>query len=452
MEVVLRDNLFGLEIDPRCTQIAAFNLAWTAWRMVGYRPLPQMNLACSGLGINAREEDWVKLAGKDERARETMRRLYHLFQQAPVLGSLISPKRVGGSLFAAEFEKVRPMLQKALSAEQSSAAEAELAVTAQGLLAATAILTDTFTLVATNVPYLTALKHSEPLKEHCSSYAYEGRNDLATAMLMRWLPSAATTAAIYPHQVMFQVKHGGFRKYFLTSNQLLLLADIGEGGSQAASAAGAFVCLSISSSAKAAQGHIFLTIDAKSAAGPAEKAGCLISAPLRQVDQSVCLGLAIQQLRFRRYPTARRSVNLPSACKEHPQATMTDTFSSSGNTPQSLPGWRAFHGVPSGLNASCDGASRLVRWQEMENDGSPAIRGEAAWGRRGIIFGKMRSLPFSRYFGERFSNSSPVIVPRRESDLGALWAFTASGRLASALRELNPAIAIRKRLFDKNTL
>ena len=58
---VLRDNLFGLELDNRCTQIAAFNLALTAWRMVGgFRELPQLNLACSGLGINAKEEEWVK--------------------------------------------------------------------------------------------------------------------------------------------------------------------------------------------------------------------------------------------------------------------------------------------------------------------------------------------------------------------------------------------------------
>ena len=32
VDAVLRDNLFGLEIDPRCTQIAAFNLAFAAWR------------------------------------------------------------------------------------------------------------------------------------------------------------------------------------------------------------------------------------------------------------------------------------------------------------------------------------------------------------------------------------------------------------------------------------
>ncbi len=48
---VLRDNLFSLEIDPRCTQIAAFNLALAAWRRVGYRALPRLNLACSGLAI-----------------------------------------------------------------------------------------------------------------------------------------------------------------------------------------------------------------------------------------------------------------------------------------------------------------------------------------------------------------------------------------------------------------
>jgi hypothetical protein len=36
---VLRENLFGLEIDPRCAQIAAFNLALAAWRLAT-RPRP----------------------------------------------------------------------------------------------------------------------------------------------------------------------------------------------------------------------------------------------------------------------------------------------------------------------------------------------------------------------------------------------------------------------------
>src|SRR2546430_8380438 len=40
---VLRDNLFGLELDPRCTQIAAFALALQAWKTGGYRQLPIPN-------------------------------------------------------------------------------------------------------------------------------------------------------------------------------------------------------------------------------------------------------------------------------------------------------------------------------------------------------------------------------------------------------------------------
>ena len=51
---VIEVNLFGLEIDPRCTQIAAFNLALAAWRRMGHCKLPAMNLASSGLAPYAR--------------------------------------------------------------------------------------------------------------------------------------------------------------------------------------------------------------------------------------------------------------------------------------------------------------------------------------------------------------------------------------------------------------
>ena len=64
---VIRDNLFGLEIDPRCTQIGAFNLALAAWRRVGHCTLPAMNLACSGLAPNTTRS---RLAGDGRRQRE----------------------------------------------------------------------------------------------------------------------------------------------------------------------------------------------------------------------------------------------------------------------------------------------------------------------------------------------------------------------------------------------
>ncbi|MBS3903007.1 MAG: hypothetical protein KGZ30_01375, partial [Anaplasmataceae bacterium] len=82
----IAENIFGLELDPRCTQIAAFNLALAAWKFIGnYTALPEMNLACSGIAPRGKKDDWIKLAGKDVRMQNGMAALYDLFQQAPEL-------------------------------------------------------------------------------------------------------------------------------------------------------------------------------------------------------------------------------------------------------------------------------------------------------------------------------------------------------------------------------
>ena len=106
---VIRDNLFGLELDPRCTQIGAFNLALAAWRRVGHCPLPAMNLACSGLAPNTRESDWLVIAGDNEKLQNGMERLYRLFQKAAVLGSLINPRAGEGDLLEAGFSQLQPL-------------------------------------------------------------------------------------------------------------------------------------------------------------------------------------------------------------------------------------------------------------------------------------------------------------------------------------------------------
>ena len=76
-DAVLRDNLFGLELDPRCTQIAAFALGLAAWKFLGaggYRPLPPLNIACSGIAPRGKKEDWLALAGNEERLQVGMER------------------------------------------------------------------------------------------------------------------------------------------------------------------------------------------------------------------------------------------------------------------------------------------------------------------------------------------------------------------------------------------
>jgi len=172
VDAVLRENLHGLELDPRCTQIAAFAVALAAWTTpgaAGYRPLPELHIACSGLQVGAKKDEWLALAGGDQKLGAALGRLYDLFKLAPELGSLIDPTAGGeADLLTASFADVRPLLAKALGSERVRRDEQleATAVVAQGIAKAAELLARTYTLVATNVPYLGREKQSEVLKNH----------------------------------------------------------------------------------------------------------------------------------------------------------------------------------------------------------------------------------------------------------------------------------------------
>ena len=305
---VLRDNLFGLELDLRCTQIAAFNLALAAWRMVGYRGFPRLNIACSGLGINAKEEDWVKLAGRDERLRGAMKVLYDLFQLAPVLGSLIDPKRVGGNLFIAEFEKVQPLLESAVRSEQADDATHELAVTAQGLVQTAQILTAEFTLVATNVPYLGRGKQDQRLKEYCDRYHPAAKADLATCFVercLRFCHPNGTTALVSPQNWLFLPSYTTVRKKLLQEVQIDVVVRLGANAFQDMNFWAATTALTVITATFPGPTHCFLGLDASSPKEHSEKKKILreqIEGTTHQVEQSSQLN----------NPDARISMEAPS--------------------------------------------------------------------------------------------------------------------------------------------
>ncbi|MDM7911655.1 MAG: hypothetical protein QUS09_01010, partial [Methanotrichaceae archaeon] len=151
-DAVLKENLFGLEIDSRCIEIAAFNLALAAWAYPdagGFRPLPEMNLACCGLPVSALLNEWTSFANGDRRLADGMAALYKLFSDAPILGSLINPRRfVQGDLVTVGYEELMPLLSKALEKEVSrgDADRFEIGVTASGLAKAAHLLGEKYHL------------------------------------------------------------------------------------------------------------------------------------------------------------------------------------------------------------------------------------------------------------------------------------------------------------------
>ena len=185
VDAVLRDNLHGLELDPRCVEIAAFALALAAWTYPGaegYRPLPELNLACSGLAPNAAKEQWAALSERaaagggmpverdlfdvddnllSAQLRDSLEALYDLFVEAPVLGSLIAPRALEATLYQRDFESVRALFAAVIEQERTTDEQIERAVTAQGMARAAELLTSRYTLVITNVPYLARGKQGE---------------------------------------------------------------------------------------------------------------------------------------------------------------------------------------------------------------------------------------------------------------------------------------------------
>lgn len=297
---VLRENLFGLELDPRCAQIAGFNLTLAAWKLGGWQPGLRGNLAISGLGIHAPERDWLALAVKadgsteDGRLREGMSQLYRVFSQAPLLGSLIEPRaavRTGGDLLTAEFHELQPLLAAALDREQAEhdAPGTELAVTAQGLARAAGLLAGRYHLVATNVPYLGRGKQEEALKDFCQRQHPDAKADLATCFVERCLSfceKGGTTALVTPQSWLFQPAYKRLRKRVLESDEVDFVARLGEHGFDSSQAAGAFTAMVVLSRQVAAQSHAFAGLDVADQAGPREKASALLNDLVSEITQS----------------------------------------------------------------------------------------------------------------------------------------------------------------------
>ena len=254
VDAVLRDNLHGLELDPRCVALAAFALALAAWTYPnagGYRPLPELNLACSGLAPNAVKEEWTALSEKAAAAggmplardlfdaddtllsaslRNSLGSLHDLFGQAPELGSLINPRVLEDNLFQRDYESVRTLFAAALAQERTSDEQTERAVTAQGMARAAELLADQYHWVITNVPYLARGKQADELRTFCEQRYPAAKNDLATVFLERCLEfcvEGGTASLVLPQNWLSLVSYRKLREKLLKTEAWHLLARLG---------------------------------------------------------------------------------------------------------------------------------------------------------------------------------------------------------------------------------
>ena len=480
VEAVLRDNLFGLEIDPRCTQIAAFNLAFAAWRRVGHRPLPQLNLACSGLAIGVTKAEWLKLAEKAvaaadpaakrdllgveqnlltaglvERVKNGLEALYDLFAKAPWLGSLIEPRRAGADIFREGFDKLEPLVASILAAADTDATR-EMAVAAQGMAKAEQILSKDFTLVATNVPYLGRGKQDEVLRSFCEQKHPSAKADLATCFIERCLRSVGkegTISVVTPQNWLFLNTYKKFRGRLLKESRLNLLVRIGEHGFDSPQAAGAFIALVTLTSSAPKVTTRFCGINASDGNSPDLKLVTLKSAPapiLLQRDQvsNPDHRIAIDQVteggRLSKYCSSFLGLG-------------TGDYAHYGRCfwefPKLQSGWAFQQGTVASTRL-WGGREHVIAWDfetnrvrgmtqaERDQIHNQDQSGQQAWGRMGIAVGLMRDLKVTMYTGERHEKALATIVPQSDELLPALWALCSSREFHDLVRELDHNVIV----------
>jgi hypothetical protein len=444
LAAVLRDNLFGLEIDARCAEIAAFNLALTAWRLAGeHFQLPKLNLACSGLGINATESQWMAVTRNHGPSRDWMQKLYALFRQAPILGSLIDPRGAAGELFEKGFEAIKPVLEEALGKEQVDEESEELAIAASGLLAAAQILVRRYNLVATNVPFKDSKQLTPALQEHLYRFLSAGGMNLATAFLLRivgFLQPDGTAAVVSPQEWLFLKTYEPIRRRLLGQGVWHFLADLGEHAFESPQAAGAFPALVGFSRGIAPADQRYLGLDVTGRKRATDKSAGLRMDPLRyylQADQI-------------RNPEAR--IGFLAASKLPPLSNYAGSYVGlqNGDSPRfvlnfwELPvvtdEWSPFQ-MPCNTATEYGGRSGLLHWEgghgSLAHSEGLYIKGKEAWGKQGVAIRQTRRLPATRYTGDLYDQSSAAIVPFNQSHLPAIWAYCSSPQFHDDVRKID---------------
>lgn len=459
-DAVLRDNLFGLELDPRCVQIAMFAVALQAWKTGGgWRQLPVPNIACAGIPVKATAEEWRQLAHGDFRLENALDRLHILFREADTLGSLIDPRgatELGGrtglqpALDDIRWDELAPLVEKALRAEAADPATLVLGACVTGVARAALLLSKNYSLVATNVPYLGRGKQNEALKNYAERHFPEGRADLAAAFVqrcMRFSDGGGTTAIVAPQNLLFLKSYDRLREQLLTRCHFNLVARLGSNAFRDMNWWAAITMLAIWDGRLPMDGDTFFGLDVGENKNQEAKARLLTTQQLRRVHQRIQLKNLNHAVTFMDLESVGLMADL---VKSH------EGMSTGDGDRYLLKHWELdllhdrreweYFQVTPDATAQFAGCSEVVRWEQgrgtLSESSAARIQGQPAWGKQGVLISKMNQLKATRYFGAKFDKMAAVLLPRSDELLPAVWAFTSSEEFHSLVREVSQKVDV----------
>jgi hypothetical protein len=474
VEAVLRDNLFGLEIDPRCTQIAAFNVAMAVWKFSGPKPLPPMrNIACSGIPLGNSRDEWMKslrVALPNSDLGFQWGQLYDMFSKADTLGSLINPQRFFGSGLITDDQlgQISQALATIIVEDRNATDEQqELAAAAQGLTRATELLSGTYDLVVTNVPYLGRNKQCKVLRDHLDTQYGLGKADLAMAFMLRCIefcrPGTAG-AFVTPQNWLFLATYKKLRESLLENQRWNFIARLGTDAFETIGGHVVNVALiGLTKTNDVSDSLQFTTVDVSMADATHEKSLLLSGqseSPIAMVSQRSQLENPDSTIEFTRLSTLPR-LSKYAYCFQGASTVEIERFrlvfwevqhhAHQWELHQSSPDGSALFTGMHFISASHDRAdfNELAHLMKEENRLGGWKSGRQILGGYGVAVAWLGSLPASLYVGSPYDNSAAVIVPNSPEDLLPIWAFASSPEFPLRVREINQKSQVANATFVK---
>ena len=439
---MLRHNLFGLEIDPRCVQIAAFSLALAAWKAGGYRDIPIPSVACSGIPVSGQLESWLKIAGDDANMRQTLGRLHGLFVNAPDLGSLVDPMNVPvrERMFTPDFGKIAPLLEDALAKEtDDDPVAAVFGSAALGVARAAELLARQYTLVATNVPYLVRNKQGAVVKDFLTDLYASSKANLATAFIERCrtlVESGCSYALVAPQNWLFLGRYEKLRRQLLHEQIWHMIVSLGPNAFETISGEVVNVALQIMTNSRPGVDQLVVAQEVDEDSGAELKSKALRSAEVE----------VTRQRRQIKHPDARFVFGtLGGGSPLHYWAKSPRGIVSGDagfwirrfwELPKLTAPWRPLQSTVNETQAY-GGREHIIHWG---TGGSGMLRpglGNPAYGHHGVAIGLLGGLNATLYSGELYDNNTGVIVPNDESLVPAIWAYCSSNRFRESVRKID---------------
>ncbi|MEY8198461.1 MAG: N-6 DNA methylase [Colwellia sp.] len=474
VNLVLSQNIHGLELDQRCVELAAFALALEAWRFPdagGYRTLPKLHLACSGLSVNAAKSEWKELGIKlNENSLEpgdkksgkknlsiALDWMHKTFEDAPVLGSLINPRKSEAAKIV-QWDELEGALNQALTinVENESDEQHEASIVAQGMAKAASLLAGQYSWVITNVPYLKRGKQYTVLKDFCETHYTEGKNDLATVFLDRCLElceQGGTSSIVLPQNWLFLKTYEVFREKLLQQDTWNFLARLGSGAFETIS--GEVVKAILISITRGQiepeklivggvkEEHCLHGMDVSDEKSITEKINELINCDIKSVEQ-------VKQLDN---PDGRISFDLTEGPLLQSYALALNGLHGGDSLRfrfylwevRSHNNWRFLKNTVDNT-VHYSGSTQIFYWPgqgELHKNNSKArIQGDAGWGKAGISSNMMSELSCSLFTGEFFDISCSPIIPKNEKDIPAIWCYCSSPEYNEDVREIDQALKV----------